>query len=146
MDWDLTRFVQAQEQGQVWKDALEEIAAGEKRSHWMWFIFPQLRGLGTSRMAEYYGLAGAQEAAAYWAHPVLGPRLRQMCETLLGLESRNTMVIFGWPDNLKLLSCMTLFAHAVPQEPLFRRVLEAFYGGREDGQTLRMLQSPGTEA
>lgn len=142
MEWDLTRFVEAQDDRSIWKDALKELSAGEKRSHWMWFIFPQLRGLGSSPRADYYGLSGLEEAAAYWAHPVLGARLRQMCETLMRLQSSNTMVIFGWPDNLKFCSCMTLFAHAVPEEPLFCQALEKFFGGRQDTRTLQLLGLP----
>ena len=115
--FNLQRFVAAQQD--VYETALAELHAGAKRSHWMWFIFPQLKGLGRSAMAEYYGLAGADEATAYAAHPVLGPRLRECAGALLPhLASRSPEQILGPVDALKLRSSMRLFAEAVPDEPL----------------------------
>lgn len=145
MFWNLDRFVRAQEP--VWMHALEEMKAGRKRGHWMWYVFPQLVGLGTSVNANYYGLGGLGEARAYWEHPVLGPRLKDLCEALLGLETCDPLEIMGWPDDLKLCSCMTIFAHAVPEEPVFRQVLDKFYGGREDHRTVwRLKQTPEAKA
>jgi uncharacterized protein (DUF1810 family) len=135
---DLSRFVDAQ--SPVYENVLAELRAGTKRSHWMWFVFPQHRALGRSATALHYGLSGVNEAAAYWRHPVLGPRLRECCERLLALPpSRSAHDVFGSPDDLKLRSSMTLFAAAVPDEPLFARVLERFYGGAPDARTLEVL-------
>lgn len=138
---ELERFVRAQEP--VWPQVVAELQAGRKQSHWMWFVFPQLQGLGQSRNAWYYGLADLAEARAYWAHPVLGPRLKLLCGMLLQLEDADPLRVMGWPDNLKLCSCMTLFAHAAPAEPVFRQVLNKFYGGREDGRTVLCLTLTG---
>jgi uncharacterized protein (DUF1810 family) len=136
--FDLSRFADAQ--SPVMAAVRAELAAGAKRSHWMWFVFPQHRTLGRSATALHYGLSGADEAAAYWRHPLLGPRLRECCELLLAVPaSRSAHDIFGSPDDLKLRSSMTLFASAVPDEPLFARVLERFYGGAPDARTLALL-------
>jgi uncharacterized protein (DUF1810 family) len=136
--FDLERFVDAQ--SPVYDAVKSELVAGAKRSHWMWFVFPQLRALGRSATALHYGLLGLDEAAAYWRHPVLGPRLRECCGLLLAAPaSRSAHEIFGSPDDLKLRSSMTLFAAAVPDEPLFARVLERFYGGAADPLTLRLI-------
>ncbi|MBQ2952321.1 MAG: DUF1810 domain-containing protein [Clostridia bacterium] len=137
MNDGLERFTQAQDR--IWPAVLEEMRAGCKRSHWMWYVFPQLRGLGRSHRAGYYGLCGLEEARAYWAHPVLGARLREVCGIIAGLEGSDPLLLMGYPDNLKLCSCMTLFARVAPEEPLFRRVLEKYYGGQEDAQTLALL-------
>lgn len=138
--FDLERFVEAQ--SPVYDVVRAELAAGIKRSHWMWFVFPQHRALGRSTTALHYGLGGSDEAAAYWHHPVLGPRLRECCGLLLAAPaSRSAHDIFGSPDDLKLCSSMTLFATAVPDEPLFARVLERFYGGTSDPLTLRLVAS-----
>jgi uncharacterized protein (DUF1810 family) len=134
---DLQRFVQAQ-QG-VYDDACAELAAGAKRSHWMWFVFPQLRGLGRSGTAQFYGLAGRDEAVAYWQHPTLSSRLKRCCELLLGLQGRSAHDVFGSPDDLKLRSCMTLFEAVAPQEPVFGQVLERYCDGERDEATLRLL-------
>jgi uncharacterized protein (DUF1810 family) len=134
---DLERFVQAQ--AGVYDAACAELAAGAKRTHWMWFVFPQLRGLGRSATALHYGLQDAAEAAAYWAHPVLGPRLRHCCELLMAVPGRSAHDIFGSPDDLKLRSCLTLFDAVVPGEPLFGAVLRKYCGGRRDDATLRLL-------
>lgn len=133
----LQRFVEAQDR--VYESVSNELALGEKTSHWMWFIFPQLKGLGRSPIAKYYGLESAAEALAFWQHPVLGRRLLDC--TRLVLAQRNTTAhdIFGSPDDLKFKSCMTLFAQVAPQEPVFREALARFFGGQLDQNTLRLL-------
>lgn len=136
--FDLSRFVDAQ--SPVMAAVRADLAAGAKRSHWMWFVFPQHRALGQSTTALHYGLSGVDEAAAYWRHTLLGPRLRECCELLLAAPpSRSAHDILGSPDELKLRSSMTLFAAAVPDEPLFARVLARFYGGAPDARTLALL-------
>ena len=137
--WDLERFVQAQ--AGVLPAVLDELGRGRKRSHWMWFVFPQLEGLGMSSMARHYGLASIEEARAYLAHPVLGPRLRQCCQLMLQVPGRSAHEILGSPDDLKFRSCATLFAAAEPREPLFRQCLERFYGGEPDARTLDLLRA-----
>lgn len=141
---DLGRFVDAQEgcYGRV----LAELAAGEKTSHWMWFIFPQLKGLGVSPTARRFGIAGLEEARAYLAHPLLGTRLRECTRLVLAVEGRTAHEIFGSPDDLKLRSCLTLFAHAVASPParedeLFGAALARYYRGEPDPLTLRLLTS-----
>ncbi len=137
---DLERFVREQE---IWyRHALAEVRRGKKYGHWMWFIFPQLRGLGRSETSLYYGISGREEAAAYLAHPVLGARLREITGALLALETVDAIGIFGYTDSMKLRSCMTLFDQ-VSEEPLFRQVLEKFYGGKPDPVTLSMLNREG---
>ena len=116
----------------------EELRAGEKRSHWMWFIFPQIVGLGRSAMAQRFALASLEEARAYAAHPVLGPRLVDCTELVLAVESRSIGEIFGWPDDLKFRSSMTLFARATG-EAVFCRALEKYFGGEEDAETLKRI-------
>ena len=133
----LSRFVEAQ--ASDYATALREIRSGRKRSHWMWYIFPQLRGLGFSSTAQYYGLRDLEEAVAYMAHPVLGPRLTEISEALLALDSSDPSAVMGYPDDLKLRSCMTLFELAAPEQPVFAQVLEKFYGGRRDTRTLQLL-------
>jgi uncharacterized protein (DUF1810 family) len=132
--FDLERFVRAQ--APVFETVTAELRAGAKRSHWMWFVFPQHRALGRSATALRYGLRGRDEAAAYWSHPVLGPRLRQCCELLLALPGRSAHEILGSPDDLKLRSSMTLFNLALPDVPVFQQVLRRFYGGEPDVQTV----------
>ncbi|MBO5496952.1 MAG: DUF1810 domain-containing protein [Oscillospiraceae bacterium] len=134
---ELDKFVSAQ--ARDYDAALAEIRSGRKRSHWMWYIFPQLQGLGFSPTAQYYGIRDLEQAKDYMAHPVLGPRLVEISEALLGLDSSNPSAVMGYPDDLKLCSCMTLFELAVPEEPVFGRVLEKFYGGRRDRMTLNLL-------
>ena len=134
---DLERFIAAQAGVQGAVDA--ELARGAKRSHWMWFVFPQIAGLGRSAMAERYALASLDEARAYAAHPVLGPRLRAWTRLVLAHAGKSAAAIFGTPDDLKFRSSMTLFARAVPDEPLFAQALDAFYAGREDDATLQRL-------
>jgi uncharacterized protein (DUF1810 family) len=132
-DHELERFVSAQEG--VIDSVREELRAGRKRSHWMWFVFPQLEGLGTSAMARHYGIASLEEARAYLAHPVLGPRLRECCALMLAVPQRSAHEILGSPDDLKFRSCLTLFTLAAPDEPLFRDCLDRFYGGQLDPRT-----------
>jgi uncharacterized protein (DUF1810 family) len=133
----LERFVDAQ-QG-IYEQALAELRAGRKRSHWMWFVFPQIAGLGRSPTAQRYAISGLDEARAYLAHPLLGPRLRECCRMLLELPDPDAADVLGGIDALKLRSSMTLFARADPGEPLFANVLERWYGGRPDEATERIL-------
>jgi len=135
--YDLARFVDAQEP--IYAKAVEELAAGHKRSHWMWFIFPQLEGLGSSAMAHRYAIRSLAEAAAYLAHPVLGARLNQCVGLVNGVEGRGAREIFGHPDDLKFHSSLTLFAAAAPQEPLFAGALRKFFADRRDPLTLAKL-------
>lgn len=121
-----------------WQSALDEIRSGRKTGHWMWYIFPQMRGLGYSPESQYYGLSGADEAQTYAAHPMLGARLREIAGALLALPPTPPEQIFGRDDTLKLRSCMTLFRRAVPEEPVFAQVLQRYYGGRECVRTLEM--------
>jgi uncharacterized protein (DUF1810 family) len=137
--FDLQRFLDAQERGGTYERALAELQAGRKESHWMWFVFPQIEGLGRSPTAQRYALASAEEARAYLDHPVLGGRLRECSEALLAVEGRSAEDILGAIDALKLRSSMTLFALAAPEEPRFQRVLERYYGGATDPETERRL-------
>ena len=134
---DLDRFLAAQ--ASVFDEVRAELSAGRKRSHWMWFIFPQLRGLGQSAMAQHYGLASLAEARAYLAHPVLGPRLRDCTGLVNAVQGRSAEEILGSVDALKFRSCMTLFAAAGPDEGAFRAALDRYYGGMEDPKTLDLL-------
>ncbi|WP_352427553.1 DUF1810 domain-containing protein, partial [Enterocloster asparagiformis] len=118
--------------------ALQEIKNGRKTSHWMWYIFPQLSGLGHSQTARYYAIRDRAEAAAYMAHPVLGSRLLEISSELLKLKSSDAREIMGWPDDLKLKSSMTLFG-LVSREPVFRQVLEQYFGGEEDQYTVQAI-------
>ena len=119
---------------------LAELGSGRKRSHWMWFVFPQLQGLGSSGMAQRYAIGSLQEARAYLAHPVLGPRLRQCCELMLRVPDRSAHEILGSPDDMKFRSCVTLFRAAAPGEPLFQQCLDRYYDGQPDQRTLELLQ------
>ncbi|PQA56962.1 DUF1810 domain-containing protein [Siphonobacter curvatus] len=134
---DLNRFIEAQQE--EYAQALSEIKNGRKRSHWMWYIFPQLKGLGYSHMAQHYGIADRAEAQAYVQHPVLGPRLIEISQALLDLPIANATVVLGSPDDLKLRSSMTLFATLEASDPVFQRVLDKFYQGEADAQTLHLL-------
>jgi uncharacterized protein (DUF1810 family) len=136
---DLERFVAAQDAGGTYDQALAELRAGRKTSHWMWFIFPQIAGLGRSGMAQRYAIASLDEARAYLAHPVLGPRLRESAAALLDHSGTNAEAILGAIDAMKLRSSMTLFARAAPDEPVFADVLERYFGGVADEETLRRL-------
>lgn len=134
--FDLGRFVEAQDP--VYATVLAELSAGAKRTHWIWFVFPQLRGLGHSAAAHRYGISSLAEATAYLRHPTLGPRLLECGALLCAHSDRSATEILGHPDDLKVRSSMTLFGRA-GQEPMFRRVLDTFYGGTEDPATLRLL-------
>jgi len=134
---NLQRFVDAQTP--VISTVMAELAAGEKRTHWMWFVFPQLAALGRSGTAKFYGLADLDEAHAYLAHPVLGERLRACTRAVLAHRGESAHAIFGTPDDLKFRSCMTLFGLAAPDEPLFGEALAAFYGGEADATTVGNL-------
>ncbi|WP_210086766.1 DUF1810 domain-containing protein [Mycobacterium sp. OAE908] len=140
--FDLHRFVDAQQR--IYDTVLAELRAGAKRSHWIWFVFPQLRGLGRSPTAQHYGISTLDEARAYLAHPVLGARLRECTELVAAIDGRSVDEIFGWPDNLKVRSSMTLFARASDEpgtEAGFRAVLDKFYGGEEDPATVELLNT-----
>jgi uncharacterized protein (DUF1810 family) len=134
---DLQRFVSAQEG--VHDTVLAELRAGDKRSHWMWFVFPQLQGLGRSPMAQHYAITSLQEARDYLAHPVLGPRLRECAEIVAGTTGRTAEQIFGAVDAMKLRSSMTLFHHADPDGDVFARVLDRYFDGRPDPATEQRL-------
>lgn len=136
--YNLERFVEAQ--ANTYETALREIRSGKKRSHWMWFIFPQMKGLGNSEFARFYAISSRNEAEAYLQHPLLGARLHEICLALLGLPEADALAIFGSPDNMKLHSCMTLFA-SVPGVDLgnFKKVIDKFFEGKMDGKTLRLL-------
>jgi uncharacterized protein (DUF1810 family) len=136
-DDDLQRFVDAQRD--VYATALAELRAGRKRSHWMWFIFPQIAGLGQSEMARRYAIRNADEAAAYLAHPLLGPRLRECASAVAMHEDRDVGGIFGYPDDLKFHSCMTLFADVAPDEAIFQTCLDRFFDGAPDVATIERL-------
>ena len=138
---DLSRFVKAQEQD--YATALAEIKSGRKRSHWMWYIFPQIAGLGFSETSKFYALKNQEEAEAYLAHPVLGRRLIEICNALLMLEDDHATRIFGSPDDLKLKSSITLFAVLPATNPVFERVLTKYFNGIKDWETLRLLNQNG---
>lgn len=137
--WNLQRFVDAQTP--VYAQVLAELRAGRKRSHWMWFVFPQIKGLGRSDMAQRYAISGLQEAQAYLQHPLLGPRLEECASAIIPWTERTAQQIFGSPDDLKLHSSMTLFATAAPQRPIFREVLDTFFDGLADPGTTDKLQA-----
>jgi uncharacterized protein (DUF1810 family) len=134
---DLDRFIEAQDR--VLADVRAELAAGRKRSHWMWFVFPQLDGLARSETARFYALHSLDEARAYLAHPILGPRLLDCTALVNAVEGRSIHQILGSPDDLKFHSCMTLFAAADPAEPAFRQALQKYYGAARDEGTTRLL-------
>jgi uncharacterized protein (DUF1810 family) len=134
---DLNRFVEAQKG--VVEAVKRELAAGRKQSHWMWFVFPQVRGLGTSPMAQRYAIRSLEEARAYLEHPVLGPRLIEWTHIVLGVEGRSAEQIFGYPDYLKFRSSMTLFSRVPGADPVFARALEKYYRGEPDRRTLEIL-------
>jgi len=136
---DLARFVEAQDEHGTYDAALRELRAGHKRSHWMWFVFPQLAGLGHSAMARHYALSGLAEARAYLGHPVLGVRLRGSVAALLALPGGDPVAVLGPVDAMKLRSSMTLFTRADPDEPAFRAVLDKYFDGRPDEETTSRL-------
>jgi uncharacterized protein (DUF1810 family) len=136
----LQRFVAAQDDAAIYARALGELREGRERGHWIWFVFPQIAGLGSSPMSQAYAIHSLEEARAYLAHPVLGPRLHECCEALLAAPSGDTAEqILGGIDALKLRSSMTLFARADPGDPLFAALLDRFYGGEPDAETERRL-------
>ncbi len=135
--FNLQRFVDAQETS--YASALQEIRSGRKRGHWMWYVFPQLRGLGRTSTSDFFGIASREEAEAYLAHPTLGARLRECVDALLAVNGRSAEQIFGLPDVLKLRSCLTLFAAAAPDDPRFTAALTKFYEGKPDVNTLQLL-------
>lgn len=132
----LEKFIKAQDQ--LFQVALEEIKNGKKRSHWMWFIFPQIKGLGFSEMSNYYAIENIQEAQEYLSHPVLGKRLIEISSVLLQLETNDPNLVFGSPDDMKLRSSMTLFARTPQTNEVFKQVLEKFFNGKMDPKTLRI--------
>lgn len=135
--YDLNRFVQAQ--AGIYEQALAEIRSGRKRSHWMWYVFPQLEGLGTSPAARRYAIRSLVEARAYLGHPVLGPRLMTCAEAVLARTGQSAHDIFGTPDDMKLRSCATLFARVSPEGSVFDQLLTRYFEGRGDSKTLQLL-------
>lgn len=141
MDNDsLKRFIDAQER--TYTTALSEIRNGKKQSHWMWFIFPQIKGLGYSSMSQLYAINDLTEAAAYLKHEVLGLRLIEISNALLSLTTSDPLLVFGSPDDVKLRSSMTLFSKVESGDPVFDAVLKKFFHGQQDGQTLKLLGKP----
>lgn len=136
--FDLERFVAAQED--LYADALAEIRNGRKTSHWMWFVFPQIQGLGLSSLSQKFAIQGRGEAIAYLQHQVLGPRLVEISRAILEVEGKSALEILGHPDCLKLRSCMTLFAQVSPENPVFQQVLDTYFGGWPDERTLELLE------
>ena len=137
--FNLQRFVDAQ--ARVYEEVRRELRAGRKESHWMWFVFPQIAGLGQSPTSIRFAIASLEEARAYLAHPVLGPRLRECAKLALDVEGKTARQIFGPIDEMKFRSSMTLFMTAAPDEPLFSRCLEKYFGGRPDPATLEILST-----
>ncbi len=135
--FDLARFVHAQ--AGVYDRALAEVRAGRKQSHWMWFVFPQLAGLGSSAMAHQYAIQNEAEARAYLQHPVLGPRLKEISQAACDLDHGSALDVFGSPDDLKLRSSATLFACIAESESVFTKLLERYFDGAADPQTLQLL-------
>jgi uncharacterized protein (DUF1810 family) len=133
----LDRFVQAQ--NRVYPQVLQELRQGQKRSHWMWFIFPQIRGLGSSPTAVEFAISSREEAASYLAHPVLGPRLEECTRLVMQIKDRPIDQIFPYPDDLKFCSSMTLFAEAAADRPVFQEALQKYFGGQSDERTLALL-------
>jgi len=136
--FDLSRFTKAQEG--VYDTALAELKSGQKRSHWMWYIFPQIDGLAHSSTAKYYAIKNIEEARQYLNHPVLGARLVECAEAVLSIEGRSVSQIFGYPDDLKLKSSMTLFASVPDSNPVFVRVLDKYFSRERDDRTLQLLE------
>ena len=142
--YDLNRFVQAQTEN--YDRAITEVRAGRKRSHWMWYVFPQYDGLGFSATSRRYAIKSVAEARAYLDHPILGPRLLECVEAVMGVVGRTASEIFGDPDDRKLKSCATLFAEVSPPESVFEQLLVRYFQGERDDQTLRLLRAtPGAE-
>ena len=141
--YDLHRFVQAQ--ANAYERALLEVRQGRKRSHWMWYIFPQCDGLGFSQTSKRYAIKSVAEAQAYLSHPVLGPRLLECVEAALSVEGRSAYAIFGTPDDMKLQSCATLFAYVSPRGSVFDQLLDEFFQGERDQKTLCLLKAAGED-
>jgi uncharacterized protein (DUF1810 family) len=141
--FDLGRFVTAQDQGGTYEAAVAELRSGRKRSHWMWFVFPQIAGLGQSPISRRYAISSLSEARAYLAHDVLGPRLVECARIVAALNAPSAEDVFGGIDAMKLRSSMTLFARADPTNPVFGEVLEAYFGGQADEATDRLLAGSG---
>ena len=139
--FDLERFVTAQEAHATYTRARAELRAGAKQSHWMWFVFPQIAGLGSSPTARRYAIRSLDEAVAYLAHPVLGPRLRECVDIACSLPTNDARAVFGGIDAMKLRSSLTLFLRAAPGNESFTRALEKFFGGAPDQRTLELLAS-----
>jgi len=136
--YDLQRFLRAQNRD--YETALSEIRSGHKYSHWIWYIFPQIAGLGHSSTSKYYAIRGLGEAKAYMGEPILRERLIHISEALLNLDSNDAEDVMGWPDDLKLRSSMTLFLLVAPEEPVFQKVLDKFWAGEPDQKTLEILR------
>jgi Uncharacterized conserved protein len=137
-DITLNRFLSAQQP--IYAQVLKELRNAKKTTHWMWFIFPQIEGLGHSSTAKYYSIKSIEEAKEYLGHPVLGQRLKECSNILLQLQNKTADEIFGYPDNLKLRSCMTLFNFVAPEQKVFADVLKKYFGGKPDEQTISILQ------
>lgn len=135
--FNLARFVRAQQCD--YEQAIAEIRSGRKRSHWMWYIFPQFDGLGFSATSKQFAIKSVSEAEAYLRHPVIGPRLLESCEEALAVEGRSAIEVFGSPDDMKLRSCATLFACVSPAGSVFERLLDRYFDGEPDDHTLRLL-------
>lgn len=135
--YDLNRFIEAQEVN--YDNAISELRAGRKRTHWMWYVFPQIAGLGNSAMSYRYGIRSEDEARAYLTHPVLGARLVECAEAVIAIDNRSAHDIFGSPDDLKLKSSATLFAHVSPPGSVFERILDRYYSSERDPRTLALL-------
>ncbi len=135
--YDLKRFVDAQEIS--YQHAIAELYDGQKRTHWMWYVFPQFEGLATSHTSKRFAIKSTKEANAYLAHPLLGPRLLECCEAIVELEEQSANEIFGTPDDLKLRSCVTLFAQVCSGGSIFQEVLEKYFDGKPDKQTLNLV-------
>ena len=134
---EITRFIEAHKHS--YQNALAEIRNGRKTSHWMWYIFPQIRGLGRSSTSQYYAIQNLDEAAAFLQDPYLGRNLREICHVLLSLETNNATEVFGKPDDIKLKSSMTLFSLVKDTDPVFQEILNKYFGGKRDYRTLKIL-------
>ncbi|MBR3760325.1 MAG: DUF1810 domain-containing protein [Ruminococcus sp.] len=140
---DLQKFIDAQEfgysHGETYQTALDEMKQGQKTSHWIWYVFPQIKGLGFSNVSVYFSIKDIEEARDYYEHPILGQRLTEITSVLLDIDNDDPMAVFGYPDAYKVRSCMTLFKQAVPEQDLFQQVLDKFCRGIEDDKTIEIL-------
>ncbi len=140
--FNLQRFIEAQDRNQEYESlVLPELRAGGKRSHWMWYVFPQIQGLGESNLSRAYAISSQDEGKAYWEHPILGLRLRECTQLVMNVERRTADQIFSYPDNLKFRSCMTLFERSATDPSIFRGALLKYFGGEPDQKTLDILRS-----